>query len=822
VTGRQRDPDAALRRDVRLLGDLLGVVLVEQGGQELLEAEERVRALAGRAREGASREPLRAAVAELGVERQGDVLRAFAVFFQLVNLAEQVHRVRRRRELEHEARVPKESLDEAFDLLERAGVPPEEVARRGADVCLELVLTAHPTEATRRTVLLAHVRLAELLEALDSPTLTAGQRALVESRLAEEITALWATDEVRPERPRVTDEIRHGLWFFEQTLLDEAEALLRAYRARVDGSTPLRFGSWIGSDLDGNPSVDAGTIEQAAARARSLALDRYAQEVRSLAVALGLSTTLVPVDEDLAASIARDEQELGEYAGRIGARNDTEPYRRKLSFVWWRLANGGYEAADGFAADLDLIDRSLRAAGCARLADGRLAELRRRLEIFGFHLAALDVRVHARELDGPRPAEALAAATRVRGRYGREAIGRVVVSGTESPAVVVAVSGLLQEPLRVVPLFETIPSLREAPAIVASLLDDGVLGSDGGAEVMVGYSDSGKDGGYLTANWEIYRAQEELAAVAAARGVELTIFHGRGGSAGRGGGPTHAAILAQPTPHPPGRLRLTEQGETISFNYGLRGLARRNLEGALAATLLSAFPEAAGPAAPDGAHELLESLSARAYEAYRALVWEDVSFEAFFRSFTPIPELPLLQIGSRPARRGGGWSLGTLRAIPWVFAWTQNRTLLPAWYGCGTAFTAADPSELRDLYARWPFFRSLIENLEMTLAKSSLSVARDYLDLVDDRRLWEPIAAEHERTTAAVLAIVDAERLLDRHPVLQRSIRLRNPYVDPMNAIQVELLRRYREAEDESESGRVLPALRRSIAGIAAALRNTG
>ncbi len=656
MTTPQRDPDAALRRDVRLLGDMLGTVLVEQGGPELLEVEERLRRLAGAAREGAPREPLRTEVGALDLEQQAAVLRAFSVFFQLVNLAEQVHRVRRRREIEHEARAPRESLDEAFDLIERAGVPPEEVARRGARVSLELVLTAHPTEATRRTVLLAHVRLAELLESLDSPTLTAAQRELVESRLAEEITALWTTDEVRPERPRVTDEIRHGLWFFEQTLLDEAESLLRSYRARLDGPAPLRFGSWIGGDLDGNPSVDAATIEQAAARARSLALDRYAQEVRALAVALGVSTTLVPLDAELAESIAKDERELGEYAGRIGAQNDTEPYRRKLSFVWWRLANAGYESEAAFAADLELIDRSLRAAGCARLADGRLADLRRRLEIFGFQLAGLDVRVHAQELDQPRTAEALGAATGVRSRYGAGAVGRVIVSGTESPADIEAVAQLLHEPLRIVPLFETIAALRAAPTIVASLLDGGVLDAGGGAEVMVGYSDSGKDGGYLTANWEIYRAQERLAAVAAERDIELTIFHGRGGSAGRGGGPTYAAILAQPTGHPPGRLRLTEQGETISFDYGLRGLARRNLEGALAATLLAAFPEVVGSSPPAGAHELLERLSAEALGAYRSLVWEDPASRAFFRSFTPIPELPLLQIGSRPARRGGAWT----------------------------------------------------------------------------------------------------------------------------------------------------------------------
>ena len=374
------------------------------------------------------------------------------------------------------------------------------------------------------------------------------------------------------------------------------------------------------------------------------------------------------------------------------------------------------------------------------------------------------------------------------------------------------------------PLFETIDDLGEAPAIVESLLDEPRFASLVEArgrrlEVMVGYSDSGKDGGYLTAQWEIFRAQERLAALAEERDIELTIFHGRGGSTGRGGGPTHAAILAQPAGHPPGRLKLTEQGETVSFKYGLPGLAYRNLEAALAATLLAAFPEVAGSRPPDGARETVQGLSEAAFRAYRSLVWEDDRFEEFFRRFTPIEELGLLEIGSRPARRPeGGELLASLRAIPWVFAWTQNRCILPAWYGCGTAFAGAEIAELRRLYRGWAFFRSLVENLEMTLAKSSLEIAAGYLDLVDDVSLWEPIRAEHERTVAAVKEIVETEELLDRHPVIQRSIRLRNPYVDPMNAIQVELLRRWRVTGDEE----VKRPLLRSIAGIAAALRNTG
>jgi phosphoenolpyruvate carboxylase len=355
----------------------------------------------------------------------------------------------------------------------------------------------------------------------------------------------------------------------------------------------------------------------------------------------------------------------------------------------------------------------------------------------------------------------------------------------------------------VVPLFESVEALRTATRVYEEL---------GCREVMVGYSDSAKEAGYLAAQWEIRKALVALAAAARRRGAELTIFHGRGGSAGRGGGPTYDAILAQPHGEPPGILKLTEQGETIAFKYGLPELAHRNLEAALAASLL-----AASGVEPRVDTETMELLAERSGGAYRELV-DDTGFVDFFRAFTPVDELTLLNIGSRPARRPEAADyMASLRAIPWVFAWTQNRCLLPAWYGCGTAFAAAETSELRTLYREWPFFRSLVQNLEMALAKSSIEIARWYLSLVDDARLWPAIEAEHARTVEAVLEIVEASRLLDRHPVLQRSIQLRNPYVDPMNAVQVELLGRHRAG-----AATVEPALLRSIAGIAAALRNTG
>jgi phosphoenolpyruvate carboxylase len=808
VAVRDAPADAPLRRDVRLLGDLLGRVLVEQEGKGLLEDVERVRALAREARAGAPLDELRAAVEALPLPRQASVLRAFGLYFQLANVAEQHHRVRRRREYAVEGRVPPESLEEALSRLE--GVPQAQLEQR---VSLELVLTAHPTEASRRTVLASHLRLAGLLAELDDPLLTEGRRRQIEDALAGEITMLWQADEVRSRRPRVVDEIRNGHWFFEQSLIDAAEKLLADYRARLPGARPpLRFGSWIGGDADGNPNAGPETIAEALARARRLLLQRYRDEVRALAAELGVSSRLTPVSDELRESIARDERELPEYAAEIGDQNLDEPYRRKLSFMWRRLDADRYPSLEAFAEDLAVLDRSLRAHRGARIADGSLAALRRRVELFGFHLAKLDVRVHARDAD-ERVRALLEAASEARARHGAQALDTVIVSGTSSAADIRRVHELSPEPLSVVPLFESVADLRAAPRIYEELLD-----TVGCREVMVGYSDSAKDAGYLAAQVEIRRALVALAEVARGRGVELTVFHGRGGSAGRGGGPTHAAILATPQGVPPGRLKLTEQGETIAFKYGLPGLAYRNLEAALAATLLAAVPERTDVEPPPGADELMDALGERSRAVYRALVG-DPGFPDFFRAFTPVDELALLTIGSRPTRRPqtDRSLLESLRAIPWVFAWTQNRCLLPAWYGCGSAFAEADAAELRRLYRDWGFFRSLVQNLEMTLAKASFGIAREYLDLVDDTRLWEPIAAEHERTVAAVLEIVEADELLDRHPVVQRSVRLRNPYVDPMNAIQVELLRRYRAGDEEA-----VPPLLRSIAGIAAALRNTG
>jgi phosphoenolpyruvate carboxylase len=785
-------------------------VLVEQEGEELLELEERIRQLARAGRQddpGAAAE-LAETVAGLDLRRQALVLRAFGLYFQLANIAEQHHRLRRRRSYELEGRVPRESLAESLARLDAAGVGRDELA--AAPLSVELVLTAHPTESTRRGTLRAHRRIAVLLRELDDPDLPVSAVEDAHRRLAEEITILWQTDEVRSQRPRVADEIRHGLWFFEESFWEAAPELLAELREHVSG-TPLRFGTWIGGDLDGNPNTGAQTVEAALEEARALARSLYRRDLRELARAWGMSTQLV----DAHAAV-------GAVADVPPEQNADEPYRRRLTSLWHRLGADAVSAAE-LAAELELVDGSLRAHHGSRIADGGLAVLRRRVDVFGLHLAKLDLRTHSRAVREREPplVETLAAAARLQRRHGRHALDRLIVSMTSSAEDVEAAEALAAEAgleVEVVALFETIADLRAADAVVAADLDRRPRAR---LEVMVGYSDSGKDGGYLAANWEIYRAQERLAWLAGERGVELTVFHGRGGSTGRGGGPTWAAILAQPPHATDGRLKLTEQGETISFKYGLPGLAVRNLEAAVAATLVTAFPRLA-PEPPTSARGLMDGLADEAARAYRSLVWEQPAFPRFFRSFTPIDELAHLEIGSRPVTRpeaAASAELEALRAIPWVFAWTQNRCLLPAWYGAGSALSTRDPAELRLLHRDWPFFRTLVENLEMTLAKSSMRIARSYLPLVPEelRPLFDRIADEHRRTVEAVLAITESRELPDRHPQVQRSVRLRNPYVDPMNALQVELLERHRAGD----AGALRPLLR-SIAGIAAALRNTG
>jgi phosphoenolpyruvate carboxylase len=658
--------ERALRANVRLLGDVLGRVLVEQEGSDFLELEERIRQLSRRVRLGTRpASALAAAVGELTVGAQGKVLRAFSLFFQLANIAEQHHRLRRRREYEHEGRLARESIAEAVRELRAAKVTDTALVAAVGRARVSPVVTAHPTEAARRTILAAHRRITALLRELDDPSLPPARAGDIGAELAEEITVLWQTDEISARRPRVVDEIRHGLWFFEQSLWDAVPELARSLRRELPGAAiPLRFGTWIGGDMDGNPNAGAETIEDALERARTLARELFRGEIRKLGEAWGMASTVIGAVPELGGDAP-------------------EPFRAELVRIWGGLADDDYEDGEALLQDLHLLERVLREHRGGRIADGALADVVVRAEVFGLHLAALDLRVHASEVraGSERLRSALVAAARAQGRHGPAAIGRLIVSMTSSADDVLGAEKLAGEAgldVRGVPLLETIADLRGAARLVGDLLDRRPCPEQ---EVMVGYSDSGKDGGYLAATWEVYRAQEELVAAARARDVELTLFQGRGGAAGRGGGPGYAAILAQPPGAIDGRLKLTEQGETISFKYGLPGLAERNLEASVAATLLTVFPRQAGIVPPPrGAREALDELAAGAETAYRGLVWRDAGFPDFFRAFTPIRELALLPLGSRPVVRPEAATEGIegLRAIPWVFSWTQNRCA-----GCG-------------------------------------------------------------------------------------------------------------------------------------------
>ncbi len=586
---------------------------------------DRVRELArsGRAAGGDTERELHDAVAALDPHARDIALRAFTLHFQLMNLAEQHHRLRRR----HRSRRARETLAESCAILRDRGLDDAGLHELAAQISVLLVLTAHPTEAARRTVLAAQVRLADQLRVLDDPWLGDADRDRAHSQIAGDIALLWQTDEVRSTRPSVEDEIRHTLWFFETSLLDAAADVAEAWTREFPGvPLPLQFGSWVGGDRDGNPYVGDEHLEIALTRARGLALRVYREHARGLTRALGMSAVLAPASAELVQSIERDERELPWVAAEVGERNASEPYRRKLTAMHRRLDNEivgraepGYADAAALRADIELVDSSLRAGGGERIADTKLARFRQQAQTFGLHLARLDVRVHARDLDAeamPATIEAIAAARR---RHGAESIQRLIISGVESDTDVAAARAVAKPAdLAVVPLFESIGALRAAPGILERTLaaDPGWAESSrrllGAVTVMVGYSDSGKDGGILTAQWEIARAQERLTELGRSLGVPIRFFHGRGGSVGRGGGPTHAAILAQPAAFPPGHIELTEQGETISFTYGLEALAARNLESVVAATLRAGHPEPGGIAPTAAQRELLESLSATA------------------------------------------------------------------------------------------------------------------------------------------------------------------------------------------------------------------
>ncbi|HEV8516813.1 MAG TPA: phosphoenolpyruvate carboxylase [Candidatus Limnocylindrales bacterium] len=914
-SARARDP---LAREVKLLGALLGQVIVEQGGTELLDLVERVRRRTIALRRGsappAERRRLIEELDALEPDRAGLLARAFTLYFQLANLAEEKHRVRtlRRRERAAPTGVIDESVAEAIRGLVRDGARPADLDEMVGRLLICPVLTAHPTEARRRTVLVALRRIAALLDPLDDPRLTPRQDMELRRRLREEITTLWLTAGLRAETPSPLDEVRSAMVFFDETLFLVAPRLYRALDAALDqpgassrmdpallpatdaggsGTRPprvhafLRWGSWIGGDRDGNPSVTADITLRTVEIQADHVLRGYERVAERLMQTVAISDRQAGVPAGLLERIGSDAARLPGPARMLRRRFPDEPFRQALGFCAERLrrtraslvgreesVEHAYAAPEELRSELADLQRWLTESGAPRVAWGGVQEFAWQVETFGFHVCSLEVRQHSavhraalavlreagdREAELPvgrlSAAEVLGAFGAIRAiqeRFGPAACHRYVISFTTGPRDVADVlelareAGLDTDALDVVPLFETLDDLEAAGRILETLLGDPaydahVTRRGRRQEVMLGYSDSNKESGFLAANWALYRAQAELVASARRCGVELTLFHGRGGAIGRGGGPTNRAILAQAAGSVDGRLKVTEQGEVIAAHYGDPQIALRQLEQATHAVLLASTPlhERHVRGAGERWRSVIERLAETARAAYRTLVWDDPAFEAFFRAATPIGEISRLTLGSRPAGRDRGPdelpALVDLRAIPWVFAWSQSRASIPGWYGLGTALAeyrrghrrAAD--ELARMYREWPFFASLLDTAELILARTDMPIARAYAELAreegESRRIRRDIEREYRRSVDELLAVTGRTRLLDASPVLQRSIELRNPYVDSLSELQVRLLHRLRSLAPDDPSREALESVvHLTVSGVAAGLQTTG
>ncbi|VTY39728.1 Phosphoenolpyruvate carboxylase [Xylophilus ampelinus] len=935
---KRQAEDQPLIEDIRLLGRILGDVIREQEGKDSYELVEKIRTLSVAFRRDADHSADRALknlLKGLSAAETVRVIRAFTYFSHLANLAEDRHLIRRRTDAERADDAIEGSLDVALARIRKAGVGPEQVAASLAHSYLSPVLTAHPTEVQRKSILDAERGIAALLAARDEirarQKMFAGQKdALTPRELADNeeqirtrVTQLWQTRLLRFTKLTVADEIENALSYYEATFLREIPRVyadLEKALGREDIASFFRMGQWIGGDRDGNPNVTAETLDYALRRQCELALRHYLTEVHYLGGELSLSAALVDVTPEM--------QALAEASPDPNEHRHDEPYRRALTGVYARLAatlrdlTGGvaarhavapqnpYPTAEAFLADLRTLEESLREKHGAALVNQRLRPLMRAVEVFGFHLATVDLRQSsdkheavvadllkiariepdyaalpedakqillvklledARPLrvpDGayqPLTVSELAIFSQARtahARYGRAAIRHYIISHTETVSDLLEalllqkevglMRGTLNEDavcdLIVVPLFETIEDLRNAAPIVKAFyalpgIDALVRRSGAEQDVMLGYSDSNKDGGIFTSNWELYRAGMALVKLFDEMNanrddkIRLRMFHGRGGTVGRGGGPSYQAILAQPPGTVRGQLRLTEQGEVIGSKYANREIGRRNLETLVAATLEATFLAPAKPA-PAAYIATAETLSRASMAAYRALVYETPGFVDYFFGSTPIREIAELNIGSRPASRNPKRNIEDLRAVPWSFSWGQCRLTLNGWYGFGSAVagfldgadvkaSATERKErialLQRMYAQWPFFRTLLSNMDMVLAKSDLQLATRYAELVADRKLRQKvfgmIDAEWHRTSDALTLITGARQRLEGNAEMQRSVRHRFPYIDPLHHLQVELMRRFRAGEG---GDRVQRGIHLSINGVAAGLRNTG
>ncbi|WP_413664178.1 phosphoenolpyruvate carboxylase [Microbulbifer sp. CNSA002] len=885
-----QDQNAPLREDVRLLGEELGAVLRNQVGEPLFDTVENIRqaAVESRSKGAMQADHLRELLDPLDDATLLEVARAFSQFLNLANIAEQRHRERLHRQHQRFPGDPDtdRGLRQVLAELSKAGKSPEEIHGTLKELSVELVLTAHPTEVTRRTLIRKYDRVADLLNTLDRPDLTPEESQDLRRHLQEQILSAWSTDEIRRSRPTPVDEARWGFATIEQSLwqalprsmreIDSELALAKLPPLPVDW-VPIHFASWMGGDRDGNPNVTASVTREVLHLARWMAADLYLRDVENLLADL---------------SMHRASEELLQRTGP-----SHEPYRLVLRQVRDRLkitrekmearigrraepSGLAFSSSEQLADELRLIDRSLRAVGLSAIADGQLKDTLRRLNCFGITLLRLDIRQESTrhadtldaitrylgmgnysswseeekqeflvsELDSRRPlvdesfyrsdfcdeeVSEVLQTCKVIAEQGPEGLGAYVISMATTPSDVLAVMLLqkiagVQVPMRVVPLFETLDDLDGAATTMSTLLNIPLYKQRvlDGQEVMIGYSDSAKDAGFLGAAWAQYRTQEALTGIFRNHGIPLTLFHGRGGSISRGGSPTRMALLSQPPGSIAGRIRVTEQGEMIRFKYGRPSVAAYNLEQYVAATLEATLMPPAEPRSEWRAE--MDRLTEVSVGNYREVVQDDPALVAYLRTVTPETELSRLALGSRPARRKPGGGVESLRAIPWVFAWTQIRLMLPAWLGTGAALENAlkhadETDILRDMSRQWPFFQGVVDMLEMVLAKADPRVASWYEErLTQDAELIQLGVSLRERlahTVEALKQLTGRESLLDNNPVMRWSIRVRDPYTDPLHLLQAELMARLRERESDAV---LESALMVTIAGIAAGMRNTG
>jgi phosphoenolpyruvate carboxylase len=911
------DHNAPLKNDIKKLGSILGEILVYQGGTELLNKVESIRKmtidLRGNYDEGVYQK-LKEEISNLNPPIRKQVIRAFSIYFHLVNIAEQNHRIRRRREyqLQDDGMIQPLSIESVVSYIKENNVPNELIEDVLHHLSLELVFTAHPTEATKRSVLEIQKRISAILRQLENPLLTKKEKDNLDESFYNEIMVLWQTDELRSHKPTVMAEVRNGLYYFDTTLFDilpeihqELEDQLEDYFPMKKWEVPnfLRFGSWIGGDRDGNPNVTPDVTWETLEKHRKLVLKKYGEIIVELMKRLSHSINGVKVSEALIDSVEKEEQLY--LSDRRTWPIETEVYRRKFAIILERLRNVGnelgYSKSEELLQDLLLIKESVELHHPSHHRLKMLRKLIRQVELFGFHLASLDIRNHSGEhqfaidemlrkvnlsnnyaelkeqdkvailkniLSDPRPItlisddysketqDILKVFKTIRNaheEFGKKSIVVYLVSMTRSVSDLLEVlvlakeagiyrlhaNGQVESDLHVAPLLETVDDLIAGPEIMETLFEMKAyrnhLSERGNLqEIMLGYSDGSKDGGTLTANWKLYEAQQKIHDIAKKYNIRLKFFHGRGGSLGRGGGPLNNSILSQPNETLGDGVKITEQGEVLSSRYLLPEIAYRSLEQAIS-TLMKAAVSASTNSNENLVKEdiwkaAMEEISTSAIRKYKSLVFEDKDFLTYFTEATPLKELGSLNIGSRPMSRKNSKRFEDLRAIPWVFAWTQCRQLLPAWYAAGTGLNSfIKKSEgnlelLKEMYKSWPFFRSTINNLQMAIIKADMASAEEYIKLVEDKniaeRIFKNIKEEYELTRTILLTISGNQELLDHTPNIKESIRRRNPYVDPLNFLQVELINKLRQEDRITEE--LLTEVLLTIGGIAAGLRNTG